>query len=34
VHIKKIRAKINDVAGEIIENIYGEGYRLNTVVKK
>ncbi|MEK4376460.1 response regulator transcription factor [Bacillus sp. FSL R5-0434] len=34
VHIKKIRAKINDVEGEIIENIYGEGYRLNTVVKK
>ncbi|MCY9071286.1 two-component system response regulator YbdJ [Bacillus inaquosorum] len=34
VHIKKIRAKINDQSGEIIENIYGEGYRLNTVVKK
>ncbi|MFV9833769.1 two-component system response regulator YbdJ [Bacillus sp. F56] len=34
VHIKKIRTKINDQAGEIIENIYGEGYRLNTVVKK
>ncbi|MDZ5723279.1 two-component system response regulator YbdJ [Bacillus inaquosorum] len=34
VHIKKIRAKINDQVGEIIENIYGEGYRLNTVVKK
>ncbi|MCY8633026.1 two-component system response regulator YbdJ [Bacillus spizizenii] len=34
VHIKKIRAKIKDQAGEIIENIYGEGYRLNTVVKK
>ncbi|MGK9268511.1 two-component system response regulator YbdJ [Bacillus inaquosorum] len=34
VHIKKIRAKINDQAGEMIENIYGEGYRLNTVVKK
>ncbi|MFT4402398.1 two-component system response regulator YbdJ [Bacillus sp. SW14] len=34
VHIKKIRAKINDQTGEIIENIYGEGYRLNTVVKK
>ena len=30
VHIKKIRAKINDQAGEMIENIYGEGYRLNT----
>ncbi|MCY8111725.1 two-component system response regulator YbdJ [Bacillus spizizenii] len=34
VHIKKIRAKIKDQAGEIIENSYGEGYRLNTVVKK
>ncbi|MED0867857.1 two-component system response regulator YbdJ [Bacillus spizizenii] len=34
VHIKKIRGKIKDQAGEIIENIYGEGYRLNTVVKK
>lgn len=34
VHIKKIRAKIKDQAGEIIENIYGEGYRLNTVVNK
>ncbi|WP_456279914.1 response regulator transcription factor [Bacillus sp. K7] len=34
VHIKKIRAKINDQAGEIIENIYGEGYRLNTIVRK
>ncbi|MCG8398044.1 response regulator transcription factor [Bacillus atrophaeus] len=34
VHIKKIRAKIDDLAGEIIENIYGEGYRMNTVVKK
>ncbi|MCY8544621.1 response regulator transcription factor [Bacillus vallismortis] len=34
VHIKKIRAKINNQAGEIIENIYGEGYRLNTIVRK
>jgi DNA-binding response OmpR family regulator len=34
VHIKKIRAKINDSDGEIIQNIYGEGYRLNTYVKK
>ncbi|KXJ37658.1 two-component system response regulator [Bacillus spizizenii] len=34
VHIKKIRGKIKDQAGEIIENIYGEGYRLNTVMKK
>ncbi|MEC1652514.1 response regulator transcription factor [Bacillus vallismortis] len=34
VHIKKIRAKIKDQAGEIIENIYGEGYRLNTIVRK
>lgn len=34
VHIKKIRTKIDDRAGEIIENIYGEGYRLNTYMKK
>ncbi|MEH6945333.1 response regulator transcription factor, partial [Bacillus sp. JJ722] len=34
VHIKKIRAKINDKMGEIIQNLYGEGYRLNTIVKK
>ncbi|WP_314591173.1 response regulator transcription factor [Paenibacillus terrigena] len=33
VHIKKIRAKINDHAGELIQNIYGEGYRLNTYRK-
>jgi len=33
VHIKKIRAKINDHAGEMIQNIYGEGYRLNTYRK-
>ncbi|MCY9196166.1 response regulator transcription factor [Bacillus atrophaeus] len=34
VHIKKIRTKIDDQTGEMIENIYGEGYRLNTFVKK
>ncbi|MDC2864231.1 response regulator transcription factor [Bacillus sp. BP-3] len=34
VHIKKIRTKINDTNGEIIQNIYGEGYRLNTYMKK
>lgn len=34
VHIKKIRTKIEDLQGEIIQNIYGEGYRLNTYWKK
>ncbi|MFP3511167.1 response regulator transcription factor [Peribacillus sp. SIMBA_075] len=34
VHIKKVRTKINDTTGEIIQNIYGEGYRLNTYIKK
>ncbi|WP_350302146.1 response regulator transcription factor [Peribacillus frigoritolerans] len=34
VHIKKVRTKINDNTGEIIQNIYGEGYRLNTYIKK
>ncbi|CAH0190329.1 response regulator transcription factor [Peribacillus sp. Bi134] len=34
VHIKKVRTKINDNIGEIIQNIYGEGYRLNTYIKK
>jgi len=34
VHIKKIRAKIDDQAGEIIQNLYGEGYRLNNYIKK
>ncbi|MGG2092217.1 response regulator transcription factor [Bacillus sp. S13(2024)] len=34
VHIKKIRTKINDKMSEIIQNIYGEGYRLNTYIKK
>lgn len=34
VHIKKIRNKINDRYGEIIQNVYGEGYRLNTHIKK
>ncbi|MEM1504976.1 response regulator transcription factor [Domibacillus sp. 8LH] len=34
VHIKKVRAKIDDNEGSIIQNIYGEGYRLNTCTKK
>ncbi|MEK5486447.1 response regulator transcription factor [Lysinibacillus sp. FSL M8-0355] len=34
VHIKKIRAKLHDPAGSIVQNIYGEGYRLNTYIKK
>jgi two-component system, OmpR family, response regulator len=34
VHIKKVRSKINDPQGNIIQNIYGEGYRLNTQAKK
>ncbi|ATP40474.1 two-component system response regulator [Solibacillus sp. R5-41] len=34
VHMKKIRTKINDNSGEILQNIYGEGYRLNTYKKK
>ena len=34
VHIKKIRSKVNDINGEIIQNIYGAGYRLNTYIKK
>lgn len=33
VHIKKIRTKTNDTTGEILQNIYGEGYRLNTFMK-
>lgn len=33
VHIKKLRVKIDDPTGEIIQNIYGEGYRLNTHIK-
>lgn len=33
VHIKKIRTKIDDPTGVIIQNIYGEGYRLNTHIK-
>ncbi|NUU62766.1 response regulator transcription factor [Paenibacillus agri] len=33
VHIKKVRAKIQDELGGIIETIYGEGYRLNTYFK-
>ncbi|MEY9972029.1 two-component system OmpR family response regulator [Lysinibacillus sp. RC46] len=34
VHIKKIRTKMNDSSGTILQNIYGEGYRLNTYIKK
>ncbi|QWH18227.1 response regulator transcription factor [Bacillus mycoides] len=34
VHIKKIRTKIDDKTGDIIQNIYGEGYRFNTFMKK
>lgn len=34
VHIKKIRTKMNDASGTILQNIYGEGYRLNTYIKK
>lgn len=34
VHIKKVRTKIHDRTGKIIQNIYGEGYRLNTYIKK
>ncbi|MRX73079.1 response regulator [Bacillus lacus] len=34
VHIKKIRAKLGDQQGRLIENIYGEGYRLNTYSKQ
>jgi DNA-binding response OmpR family regulator len=34
VHIKKIRTKIADSNGDIIENVYGEGYRLNTHMKR
>lgn len=33
VHIKKIRSKIDDQTGEMIQNLYGEGYRLNTYWK-
>ncbi|WP_409295312.1 response regulator transcription factor [Peribacillus sp. SCS-26] len=33
VHIQKIRAKIGDSRGGIIENVYGEGYRLNTRIR-
>ncbi|WP_375200552.1 response regulator transcription factor [Bacillus sp. RS11] len=34
VHIKKIRTKMDDPSGYILQNIYGEGYRLNTYIKK
>ncbi|MGE7110105.1 response regulator transcription factor [Lysinibacillus sp. NPDC047702] len=34
VHIKKIRTKMDDPAGTILQNIYGEGYRLNTYIRQ
>lgn len=34
VYIKKIRNKIDDTDGVIIQNVYGEGYRMNTHVKQ
>lgn len=34
VYIKKVRNKIGDTDGLIIQNVYGEGYRLNTHVKQ
>lgn len=34
VYIKKIRNKIDDIDGVIIQNVYGEGYRMNTHVKQ
>ena len=34
VYIKKIRNKIGDTEGLIIQNVYGEGYRMNTHVKQ
>lgn len=34
VYIKKIRNKIDDTDGMIIQNVYGEGYRMNTHVKQ
>jgi len=34
VNIKKIPTKLQDPAGTIVQNIYGEGYRLNTYNKK
>lgn len=34
VYIQKIRNKIDDIDGVIIQNVYGEGYRMNTHVKQ
>ncbi|MFP7494480.1 response regulator transcription factor [Terribacillus saccharophilus] len=34
VHIKKLRMKMDDQQGRILENVYGEGYRLNTRIKR
>lgn len=34
VYIKKVRNKIADTDGVIIQNVYGEGYRMNTRVKQ
>lgn len=34
VYIKKVRNKIGDTDGVIIQNVYGEGYRMNTHVKQ
>ncbi len=34
VYMKKIRTKLDDSTGIILQNIYGEGYRLNTHIKK
>ncbi|MER2171230.1 MAG: response regulator transcription factor [Psychrobacillus psychrodurans] len=34
VYIKKIRNKINNIDGVIIQNVYGEGYRMNTHIKQ
>lgn len=34
VYIKKVRNKIGDADGLIIQNVYGEGYRMNTRVKQ
>lgn len=34
VYIKKLRSKIDDRDGVIIQNVYGEGYRMNTHMKQ
>jgi len=33
VHMKKLRTKISDENGQIIQTIYGEGYRLNSRIR-